>query len=76
MTSRLSFDVAYGDRESYVPWFVEIERPDGSTFIMNATHTYRNNKMDPENLKLSDLRPEGYRQDFGPNRRSPSGAAS
>lgn len=69
-------ECGYGDRDLYVPWFVEIERPDGTTFVMNATSTYRRNNMDPEDLKLADLRPVGYRQDYGPNRRSPSGVSN
>lgn len=64
----MRFDAGYGDRDLYVPWFVEIERPDESTFVMNATHTYRIN-----NIATAE-RPADYRQDFGPNRRSPSGA--
>lgn len=64
------FDVGYGDREVYTPWFIEITRPDGTTFVMNAKHTYRYPNL------VSVPRPEDYRQDFGPNRRSPSGSVN
>lgn len=60
----------YGDRDAYSKWFTLVERPTNTDFIQNATHTYVYNDLPDA------ARPEGYRQDFGPNRRPQSGAVS
>jgi hypothetical protein len=63
--------VIYGDREAYTKWFTIVDRPSGTDFVQNATHTYVYN----DTLPVAE-RPLGYRQDFGPNRRPQSGAVS